>query len=119
MIGGAALFLGVFFLAKFLTRLSGLVILGWELMMTFAFCLLIALCPPMAKHKALRNVWIVRALPVGLFAVAAFLLSWDKTSYAAVLLGAAVVVQLVIVRLLMRKLRKQIEKEKGQEQPDS
>src|SRR6266849_4734901 len=60
---GAVLCLGVFFLARFLTRLPDLVILGSELMLIFLFGLIRAFWGPLAKHKAVRNVWIVRALP--------------------------------------------------------
>lgn len=116
---GAVLFLGVFFVAKFFARLSDFVILGWEFMTIFAFCLILAFWSPLAKHKAARNVWIVRALPVGLLGVASFLGGWYKSSYGVVLIGAAVLVQFVIVRRFMRRLRDQIREGKAKNQANS
>ena len=116
---GTVLFLGVFFVAKFFTLLSDLVILGWEFMTIFAFCLILAFWSPLAKHKAVRNVWIVRALPVGLLGLAGFLGSLDNSSYSVVLIGAAVLVQFVVVRRLMKKLREQIREGKAENQANS
>src|SRR5712692_2442943 len=116
---GAVLFLGVFFLARFLTRLPDLVILGSELMIIFLFGLIRAFWGPLAKHKAVRNVSIVRALPVGLLGLAGFLGSLDNSSYSVVLIGAAVLVQFVVVRRLMKELREQIREGKAENQANS
>ncbi len=114
---GAGLFLGAFFLARFFTRLPDLVIMGSELMIIFLFRLTRAFWGSLAEYKAVRNVRIVRALPVGLLAVAMFLGSWHKSSYSLVLLGAAVVVQFVIVRRLMGRLPDQLREGKAEGRP--
>ena len=114
----AAVFLGTFFLAKFF-NLPYLVILGWTLVIVSLFSLRRAFWGPLAKIPAARNVRIVHTLSGGLFAAAMFLAAWKKTSYAVVLLGAAVIVPFVIGRRYMRKLRDHVSEQKAKEQPKS
>ena len=116
---GVVLFLGVFFVARFFTGLPDLVILGSELTIIFLFAMIRAFVGPLAKRKALRNVGIVRALPLGLFALGALLGACKKTSYAWVLVVAAGVVHFTIGKRSIRKLRNQIREEQAKDQPNS
>ena len=105
LVAGAALFLGIFLTLKFCTNWSQLVILGSELSFIFFWKVIRALAGPVSAYPSLRKVQLLRALPVGIVCLAAFLAAWPVTSnYALWVLLVATLLYLVFLRPYIKRL---------------
>ncbi len=105
-------------IAKRLTRLPVLIILGSALVFVFCFLLLLAFSlPPLVKTKALRNAFVAFALSLPLLALSAFLGAYKQTLiYGLLVLIFAMLVKYTLIWPLMkRNLREFREKTTNQQ----
>jgi len=105
-------------IAKRLTRLPVLIILGSALVFVFCFLLLLAFSlPPLVKTKALRNAFVAFALSLPLLALGAFLGAYKQTLiYGLLVLIFAMLVKYTLIWPLMkRNLREFREKTTNQQ----
>ena len=105
-------------IAKRLTRLPVLIILGSALVFVFCFLLLLAFSlPPLVKNKALRNAFVAFALSLPLLALSAFLGAYKQTLiYGLLVLIFAMLVKYTLIWPLMkRNLREFREKTTNQQ----
>jgi hypothetical protein len=105
-----ALFVGVFLIFRFSTRLSPFKILGSELSIIFLGRIVRAFVGSVATNRTLRMGQILLALPMGIYCVAAFLAAWSATSpYAPWVFLVGVLFFLGVSRLYVRRLPRQVQ----------
>lgn len=104
-IAGAALFLGIFVIAKLLTKSSPLIIVGSELSIVFIWRLVRAMLPPISAHPTLRIAQVLLALPVGAYAGAFLLAGFAATSRALWLLLGGFLFYVGVSRRYVFKLK--------------
>ena len=105
LITGAALFICIFLVLRLYTPLSASIIVGFEFLILFFVRLIRALFGPIATEGLLRKVQIMRALPLGLYCLAAFFNAQPAASrYAPWVFLGGVILHLSVWRLYIRKL---------------
>ncbi len=111
---GISVALGGLIAAKRLTHLPVLILVGWASLLACAFMLALAfLLPPLAEEKALRNAFVVRSLPLPLYAIGAFLGASGRIVLSLCVVLLAILLHHAVVRPYAKRLRTQSRKQSG------
>jgi len=113
---GVSVALGGLIAAKRLTHLPVLILVGWACLLACAFMLALAFfLPSLADEKALRNAFVVRSLPLPLYAVGAFLGASGRIVLSLCVVLFAILLHYAVVRPYAKRLRTQLQKQSGAE----